>query len=113
MMFVNIKSSGKIKISVSRCRSEPHLVHKQFDPLWVHKFMDEVWNSTSTAKAKAQPAGSSAVMRKWQFSSCRRQYDYPDGFGSNPLDDAVTGLDQSNCEEKSSLKERDARLRSE
>ena len=39
--------------------------------------------------------------------------DCTDGFGSNPLDDAVTGLDQSNCEEKSSLKERDARLRSE
>ena len=75
--------------------------------------LSEVMNSTSTAKAKAQPAGSNAVMRKWQFSSCRRQYDYPDGFGSNPLDDAVTGLDQSNCEEKSSLKERDARLRSE
>ena len=75
--------------------------------------LSEVMNSTSTAKAKAQPAGSNAVMRKWQFSSCRRLFDCTGGFGSNPLDDAVTGLDQSNCEEKSSLKERDARLRSE
>jgi hypothetical protein len=30
--------------------------------------------------------------------------DYPDGFGCNPLGDAVTGFNQSDCEEKPSLK---------
>jgi hypothetical protein len=40
-------------------------------------------------------------MRKWRFSSCRRLYDCPGGFGSNPLGDAVTGFNVGNCEEKS------------
>ena len=32
--------------------------------------------------------------------------DCPGGFGSNPLGDAVTGLDVGNCEEKSPHKQR-------